>query len=119
MKRLLALFLILVGSILPSRLTTAIPKVFLTYSEVARYNVDRCTGGVSGGDLLLTYYDGQFGYLVMIGFGITSIILALVAIQVPTRRLGWVIALIVCVLLAIGSFVLKIWAANHTVYPVC
>jgi hypothetical protein len=58
-------------------------------------------------DLTLIYFGGAFGTLVMIGFGVTSIILALVATTGPTRRRGWAIASIVCALLAIGSFALK------------
>ena len=95
MKRLLALFLILVGSILPDRLATAMV-----------YNDDRHV--VEAADVILLYYiTGSFGALVMIGFGVTSIILALVATTASTRRRGWVIASIVCALLAIGYFVLR------------
>ncbi len=74
------------------------------YRAVARYNDDRVA---ESADVTLSYINGAFGALVMIGFGVTSIILALVAIQAPTRRRGWVSASIVCALLAIGSFVLR------------
>jgi hypothetical protein len=83
--------------------------------DAARQYADALTQGKTASllnqlrpaDVTLLYFKGAFGALVMIGFGVTSIILALVATTGPTRRRGWAIASIVCALLAIGSFALR------------
>ena len=106
MKRLLALFLILIGAILPNRLATATPKV-ATPKVYVHGDYYKDYTPLAPADVMLLWINGTFGALVMIGFGVSSFILALVAIQAPARRRGWVIASIFCALLAIGSFVLR------------
>ena len=74
------------------------------YSRMARYNDDRVA---ESADVVLVYINGAFGALMMVGLGVTSLILAVVASTASTRRRGWVIASIICATLAVGSFVLR------------
>ncbi len=74
------------------------------YSGMARYNDDRVA---ESADVVLVYINGAFGALMMVGLGVTSLILAVVASTASTRRRGWVIASIICATLAVGSFVLR------------
>lgn len=75
-----------------------------SYSTVANYNNDRVA---EASDVILAYINGSLGALVMIGFGLTSFILAIAASTAPTRRRGLAIASAVCALLAVSSFVLR------------
>jgi hypothetical protein len=60
---------------------------------------------------LILYLSGSLGALMVVVFGVTSLVLAVVASIASTRRRGLIKASIICASLAVGSFVLRSLAA--------